>query len=152
MCDYTQVEYTCTHTRYTVRAWCIKYQETHKRCPANVTAIEYRLDEKCGVYCPRNTFTPSFQQADTHNQATAVIRRQQKAQSPFPRPLPQGKPITFPSAKKPSGSAQYHVYLSLSNETVATPIAQIVVEIWFRQGALADLDSYRYYARTQKLY
>ncbi|EON66801.1 hypothetical protein W97_06203 [Coniosporium apollinis CBS 100218] len=47
MCDYTQVEYSCGHLRYTVRAWCVKYQETHKRCPANVVAIEYRLDEKC---------------------------------------------------------------------------------------------------------
>jgi hypothetical protein len=26
----------------------IKYQETHKRCPPNVVAIEYRLSEKCG--------------------------------------------------------------------------------------------------------
>lgn len=66
MCDYTKVEYACGHLRYTVRAWCkrdlpdlteetkltclagFKYQETHKRCPANVVAIEYRLDEKCG--------------------------------------------------------------------------------------------------------
>ncbi|KAF2165311.1 hypothetical protein M409DRAFT_24161 [Zasmidium cellare ATCC 36951] len=48
MCDYTKVEYACGHLRYTVRAWCLKYQETHKRCPANVVAIEYRLDEKCG--------------------------------------------------------------------------------------------------------
>lgn len=39
MCDYTQVEYSCGHLRYTVRAWCVKYQETHKRCPANVVAI-----------------------------------------------------------------------------------------------------------------
>ncbi|EME84067.1 uncharacterized protein MYCFIDRAFT_152346 [Pseudocercospora fijiensis CIRAD86] len=54
MCDYTKVEYACGHLRYTVRAWCIKYQETHKRCPANVVAIEYRLDEKCGD-CRENT-------------------------------------------------------------------------------------------------
>ena len=39
MCDYTQVEYACGHLRYTVRAWCVKYQETHKRCPANVVAM-----------------------------------------------------------------------------------------------------------------
>ncbi|KAK4623750.1 hypothetical protein CLAFUW4_05341 [Fulvia fulva] len=26
----------------------IKYQESHRRCPANVVAVEYRLDEKCG--------------------------------------------------------------------------------------------------------
>ncbi|EME45236.1 hypothetical protein DOTSEDRAFT_61794 [Dothistroma septosporum NZE10] len=48
MCEYTKVEYACGHLRYTVRAWCIKYQETHRRCPANVVAVEYRLDEKCG--------------------------------------------------------------------------------------------------------
>ncbi|KAF2866915.1 hypothetical protein BDV95DRAFT_504002 [Massariosphaeria phaeospora] len=48
MCDYTQVHYKCSHLRYIVRAWCTKYQETHKRCPANVVAIEYRLDENCG--------------------------------------------------------------------------------------------------------
>lgn len=48
MCDYTKVEYACYHLRYTVRAWCVKYQETHKRCPANVVAVEYRLDERCG--------------------------------------------------------------------------------------------------------
>jgi len=29
----------------------IKYQETHKRCPPNVVAIEYRLSEKCGKAC-----------------------------------------------------------------------------------------------------
>jgi hypothetical protein len=39
MCDYTQVEYACGHLRYTVKAWCVKYQETHKRCPANVIAM-----------------------------------------------------------------------------------------------------------------
>ncbi|OCL00409.1 uncharacterized protein K441DRAFT_535501 [Cenococcum geophilum 1.58] len=50
MCDYTQVHYKCTHLRYTVRAWCTKYQETQKRCPANVVAIEYRLDENCGEF------------------------------------------------------------------------------------------------------
>jgi hypothetical protein len=66
MCDYTQVEYKCGHLRYTVKSWCTKYQETHKRCPANVVAMEaiplyvygfyvltanreYRLDEKCGM-------------------------------------------------------------------------------------------------------
>lgn len=70
MCDYTQVEYACGHLRFTVRAWCewskktdallkldtdrsfftgIKYQESHKRCPPNVVAIEYRLNEKCGM-------------------------------------------------------------------------------------------------------
>lgn len=39
MCDYTQVQYKCSHLRYVVRAWCTKYQETHKRCPANVVAM-----------------------------------------------------------------------------------------------------------------
>ncbi|KAF1998263.1 hypothetical protein P154DRAFT_524179 [Amniculicola lignicola CBS 123094] len=39
MCDYTQVHYKCSHLRYTVRAWCTKYQETHKRCPPNVIAM-----------------------------------------------------------------------------------------------------------------
>ena len=39
LCDYTQVHYKCSHLRYTVRAWCTKYQETHKRCPANVVAM-----------------------------------------------------------------------------------------------------------------
>ncbi|KAH7092979.1 hypothetical protein FB567DRAFT_160499 [Paraphoma chrysanthemicola] len=39
MCDYTQVQYKCAHSRYVVRAWCTKYQETHKRCPANVVAM-----------------------------------------------------------------------------------------------------------------
>lgn len=39
MCDYTQVEYKCGHLRYTVKAWCTKYQQTHKRCPANVVAM-----------------------------------------------------------------------------------------------------------------
>ncbi|SMR48256.1 unnamed protein product [Zymoseptoria tritici ST99CH_1A5] len=48
MCEYTKVEYACGHLRFTVRAWCIKYQESHKRCPANVVAVEYRLDERCG--------------------------------------------------------------------------------------------------------
>ncbi|KAF2089420.1 hypothetical protein K490DRAFT_37101 [Saccharata proteae CBS 121410] len=48
MCDYTQVQYKCTHQRFTVRAWCTKYQETHKRCPPNIVAVEYRLDEVCG--------------------------------------------------------------------------------------------------------
>lgn len=66
MCDYTQVQYKCNHLRYVVRAWCTRYQETHKRCPANIVAMqvhssypslcpsnvrdrEYRLDENCGL-------------------------------------------------------------------------------------------------------
>jgi len=39
MCDYTKVEYCCGHLRYTVRAWCVTYQESHKRCPPNVVAV-----------------------------------------------------------------------------------------------------------------
>jgi hypothetical protein len=38
MCDYTQVQYKCSHLRYTVRAWCTKYQQTHVRCRVNVVA------------------------------------------------------------------------------------------------------------------
>ncbi|KAK7183642.1 uncharacterized protein CC84DRAFT_1078660 [Paraphaeosphaeria sporulosa] len=50
MCDYTQVHYKCSHLRYTVRAWCTKYQETQRRCQPNVVAVEYRLDENCGSF------------------------------------------------------------------------------------------------------
>jgi len=39
MCDYTQVEYSCGHKRFTVKAWCIKYQQTQKRCLPNVIAM-----------------------------------------------------------------------------------------------------------------
>ena len=39
MCDYTQVEYRCGHLRYTVKSWCTRYQQTHKRCPANVVEM-----------------------------------------------------------------------------------------------------------------
>lgn len=39
MCDYTQVHYKCSHLRYIVRAWCTRYQETHRRCPVNVVAM-----------------------------------------------------------------------------------------------------------------
>ncbi|KAF1834366.1 hypothetical protein BDW02DRAFT_498509 [Decorospora gaudefroyi] len=48
MCDYTQVQYKCNHFRYVVKAWCTKYQQTHIRCPPNLTAVEYRLGENCG--------------------------------------------------------------------------------------------------------
>ncbi|TVY69011.1 hypothetical protein LSUE1_G010067 [Lachnellula suecica] len=50
MCNYTQVEYRCGHVRYTVRAWCINYETTHIRCKPSVVAIEFRLDERCGVF------------------------------------------------------------------------------------------------------
>ncbi|OAL42575.1 hypothetical protein IQ07DRAFT_581525 [Pyrenochaeta sp. DS3sAY3a] len=49
MCDYTAIQFKCVHKRYIVRAWCTKYQETHKRCPANVVTWEYRLDEYCCI-------------------------------------------------------------------------------------------------------
>ena len=39
MCDFTHVRYRCCHTRYTVRAWCMIYQESHIRCPLNVIAM-----------------------------------------------------------------------------------------------------------------
>ena len=38
MCDYTQVSYSCGHIRYIVKAWCVRYQQTHKICPPNVVA------------------------------------------------------------------------------------------------------------------
>ncbi|KAG9666518.1 hypothetical protein KCV03_g10405, partial [Aureobasidium melanogenum] len=50
MCDYTKVQYRCDHLRYTVRAWCVRYQESHKRCPPNVVAVEYRFEEPCGTF------------------------------------------------------------------------------------------------------
>lgn len=39
MCDYIQVQYKCGHLRFIVKAWCVKYQETHIRCPVNVVAL-----------------------------------------------------------------------------------------------------------------
>lgn len=39
MCDYTQVNYKCGHVRYLVKAWCIRYQQTHERCAPNVVAV-----------------------------------------------------------------------------------------------------------------
>jgi hypothetical protein len=39
MCDYTQVEYSCGHLRYTVKAWCVKYQQTQKRCGPNIVCF-----------------------------------------------------------------------------------------------------------------
>ncbi|XMA16807.1 hypothetical protein WAI453_009598 [Rhynchosporium graminicola] len=48
MCDYTQVEFLCGHRRYTVRAWCINYETTHRRCPPAVVAVEFRrLSKAC---------------------------------------------------------------------------------------------------------
>ncbi|PVI04169.1 hypothetical protein DM02DRAFT_519378 [Periconia macrospinosa] len=56
MCDYTKVQFKCSHLRYIVRAWCTKYQQTHTRCPVNVVAVEYRLDEYCGWHPQKNHF------------------------------------------------------------------------------------------------
>jgi hypothetical protein len=39
MCNFTKVEYCCCHLRYTVRAWCDRYRQTHRRCPPNVVAV-----------------------------------------------------------------------------------------------------------------
>ncbi|TVY93565.1 hypothetical protein LAWI1_G002679, partial [Lachnellula willkommii] len=62
MCNYTQVEYRCGHVRYTVRAWCTNYETTHKRCPPSVVAIEFRLDEQCGLRLPRPCYDPNMAQ------------------------------------------------------------------------------------------
>ncbi|TVY42536.1 hypothetical protein LSUB1_G003631, partial [Lachnellula subtilissima] len=63
MCNYTQVEYRCGHVRYTVRAWCTNYETTHKRCPPSVVAIEFRLDEQCGVLrLPSPCYQPNMAQ------------------------------------------------------------------------------------------
>ncbi|KAJ5035570.1 uncharacterized protein L3040_008036 [Drepanopeziza brunnea f. sp. 'multigermtubi'] len=59
MCEYTQVEYRCGHVRYTVRAWCIDYETTHKRCPPCVVAVQYRLQECCGD-CRAPAIHPSW--------------------------------------------------------------------------------------------
>ena len=48
MCDYSEVTYQCGHVRYLVLAWCIRYQQTHERCPPNVVRIETKYGEKCG--------------------------------------------------------------------------------------------------------
>ncbi|KAH8772320.1 hypothetical protein BGZ57DRAFT_824618 [Hyaloscypha finlandica] len=70
MCDYTQVEFRCGHVRYTVRAWCTKYETTHKRCPPSVVAIEFRykhrLDERCGD-CRAPVIHPSWMTRQTKN-------------------------------------------------------------------------------------
>lgn len=38
MCDYTKRTYQCGHVRFVVKAWCVRYQQTHERCPPNVVA------------------------------------------------------------------------------------------------------------------
>jgi len=42
MCEYTQVEFRCGHLRFTVRAWCSAYEQSHRRCPPSITAVEWR--------------------------------------------------------------------------------------------------------------
>jgi hypothetical protein len=39
MYDYIQVEYKYGYLRYTVKVWCVKYQDTYKRCPPNIIAM-----------------------------------------------------------------------------------------------------------------
>ena len=48
MCDYTVYRKKCGHYLYLVKAWCLRYQQNHKRCPPNV--IEFNVDsqDKCG--------------------------------------------------------------------------------------------------------
>ncbi|PVH69138.1 hypothetical protein DL98DRAFT_400848, partial [Cadophora sp. DSE1049] len=49
MCNYIEVDFKCGHKRFTVRAWCTKYEITHRRCPPAVVALERRyVDERCG--------------------------------------------------------------------------------------------------------
>ena len=56
----------------------IKYQETHKRCPPNVVAIEYRLSEKCGKLPSPELAAPLVDESETHvYQAIAVTQHHQ---------------------------------------------------------------------------
>ncbi|ORY58492.1 uncharacterized protein BCR38DRAFT_400228 [Pseudomassariella vexata] len=41
MCDYTELQYGCDHSRYRVQRWCPLYEKTHKPCRPNVTKREY---------------------------------------------------------------------------------------------------------------
>ncbi|EFR03781.1 hypothetical protein MGYG_09138 [Nannizzia gypsea CBS 118893] len=49
MCDYVEVNYECSHIRLLVRAWCVVYQKTQKRCPPNIVASESRPGDKCAT-------------------------------------------------------------------------------------------------------
>ncbi|KAF2002134.1 hypothetical protein P154DRAFT_431479 [Amniculicola lignicola CBS 123094] len=49
MCDYTEIRYSCNGVRYQVKAWCTKYQETHRRCPTNVVTIKLKPDDICSL-------------------------------------------------------------------------------------------------------
>ncbi|PGH18616.1 hypothetical protein AJ79_00395 [Helicocarpus griseus UAMH5409] len=40
MCDYKEVEHLCGHKSHLVYAWCVVYQQSHKRCPPNVIIWE----------------------------------------------------------------------------------------------------------------
>ncbi|KAF2860081.1 hypothetical protein K470DRAFT_248002 [Piedraia hortae CBS 480.64] len=79
MCDYTQVEYRCAHQRVTVRAWCTKYRDTHKRCPARIVAIEYRMHEDCGKLF-------SFRPSNHPFQSTSSSRNSHSFTDIFPSP------------------------------------------------------------------
>lgn len=35
MCDHTKLNYECGHSVYRVKAWCVKYQDTHVPCGSN---------------------------------------------------------------------------------------------------------------------
>lgn len=53
MCDFTEIQYICQHTRRVLTGWYPRYQESHVRCQfenntARITKIEGRLAE----YCP----------------------------------------------------------------------------------------------------
>lgn len=53
MCNYTQVEFRCSHIRWTVRSWCTRYETTHIRCQPSIVAIEFRWVVKisCQIIC-----------------------------------------------------------------------------------------------------
>ncbi|KAG4438628.1 hypothetical protein IFR05_005872 [Cadophora sp. M221] len=59
MCNYTEVNFGCTHRRYTVKWWCTGYKFSHKRCPSYTIAVEYRLNEQCGD-CRKPSIHPSW--------------------------------------------------------------------------------------------
>ncbi|KAK1659843.1 hypothetical protein BDP55DRAFT_678670 [Colletotrichum godetiae] len=52
MCNYTQRELHCGHTRYIVSEWCPVYANTQRRCPLFITHFEYRNEEVCGECKP----------------------------------------------------------------------------------------------------
>lgn len=106
MCEYTQVEYHCGHRRYLVLSWCkaiflsttastrfaerrctgMLYQETHKRCPPNIVAVEHRLEERCGesvvlvVHSNGWSSSPSRRLSETATSTTSRQADQQKGE------------------------------------------------------------------------